>query len=136
MEITVHQAQGSVPVTVLQPHGDVDASNYRVLIAQAQAVYDVGARDVLLDLSDTPYMSSSGLVALHRIAVMLRGEEPAEPESGWEAFRAIRRDVARDVEQHFKLLNPQPAVAKVLEMSGFKQFVEVYTDLETAVAAF
>ena len=33
MEITVYQAQGSVPVTVLQPHGDLDASNFRDLVA-------------------------------------------------------------------------------------------------------
>ena len=26
--------------------------------------------------------------------------------------------------------------AKVLEMAGFKQYLEVYTDLETAIASF
>jgi anti-anti-sigma regulatory factor len=136
VEITETQAQGSVPVTVLHTHGDLEASSYKALIAKAQALYDAGTRDILLDLSDTPYMSSSGLVALHRIAVMLRGEESTEPESGWEAFRAIRRDVDRDIQQHFKLLSPQPGVDKVLEMAGFKQFMEVYTDLETAIASF
>jgi anti-anti-sigma regulatory factor len=34
------------------------------------------------------------------------------------------------------LLNPQPRVDRVLDMAGFKQFFEVYTDLETAVASF
>jgi hypothetical protein len=32
MEITVTTQQGKVPVTVLQPHGDVDASNYTELV--------------------------------------------------------------------------------------------------------
>ena len=136
MGITVHQAKGKVPVTVLQPHGDLDASNFRDLIAKAKEAHSAGARDILLDLSDTPYMSSSGLVALHRIAVMLRGEDADEPESGWEAFRAIRRDVDTELQQHFRLLSPQPGVEKVLEMAGFKQFMEVYTDLETAIASF
>ena len=136
MEITVHQAQGSVPVTVLQPHGDLDASNFRDLIATAKEVYDGGAHDIILDLSDTPYMSSSGMVALHSIATMLRGEAPPDLEAGWGAFRAIDRDRDSGLQQHFKLLNPQPNVDKVLEMAGFKRFIEVYTDLETAVASF
>ena len=39
-------------------------------------------------------------------------------------------------QQHLKLLNPQPRVDRVLEMVGFKRFLEVYTDLDTAVASF
>jgi anti-anti-sigma factor len=136
MEITVYQAQGKVPVTVLQPHGDLDASNYRDLIARAKDAYDTGAQDILLDLSDTPYMSSSGLVALHSIAMMLRGEEPPDPESGWGAFRSIDRDRDRGLQQHFKLLNPQPKADNVLEMAGFTQYLEIYTDLKTAIASF
>ena len=136
MEITVYQAQGRVTVTVLQPHGDLDASSFRDLIAKAKEAHDAGARDIILDLSDAPYMSSSGLVALHSIAMILRGEEPPDPESGWGAFRSIGRDRDRGLQQHFKLFNPQPNVGKVLEMAGFRQYLEVYSDLETAVASF
>jgi len=136
MEITVYQAQGRVPVTVLQPQGDLDASNYRDLIAKAKEAYDAGARDILLDLSHTPYLSSSGLVALHSIAVMLRGEKPPDLESGWGTFRSIDRDKDLGLQQHFRLLNPQPDVDKVLEIAGFKRFLEVFTDLNTAVASF
>ncbi len=136
LEITVCQVQGRVPVTVLQPHGDVDTSNFRQLIAKAKDVYDAGARDILLDLSDTPYLSSSGIVALHSIAVMLRGEEAPDQESGWETFRDVRRSLDLGPQQHFKLLNPRPDVDKVLDMTGFKRLMEVYTDLETAVASF
>jgi anti-anti-sigma regulatory factor len=136
MEITVYQAQGRVPVTVLQPQGDLDASNYRDLIAKAKEAYDAGARDILLDLSHTPYLSSSGLVALHSIAMMLRGEKPPDPESGWGAFRSIDRDRGHGLQQHFKLLGPQPKVDNVLEMAGFRQYLEVFTDLEMAVTSF
>ena len=136
MEITVNQAQGSVPVTILQPHGDLDASNFRDLIAKAKEACDAGARDIILDLSDTPYMSSSGIVALHSIAMMLRGEKPPDTESGWGALRSIDRDRDRGLQQHLKLLSPQPKVDNVLELAGFKQYLEIYTDLETAVASF
>ncbi len=136
MEIAVTQAQGRVPVTVLQPHGELDASNYRDLIAKAQQAYEAGTRDILLDLSDVPYMSSSGLVALHRIAVMVRGQDATEPDSGWEAMRAIRRDVGTGPQQHFKLVNARPDVNESLEISGFTHFFEVHADFEAAVASF
>jgi hypothetical protein len=83
-----------------------------------------------------PYMSSSGLVALHRIAVMLRGQDVTEPESGWEAIRAIRRDVGTGLIEHFKLVNAQPDVNESLTISGFTHFIEVHADFEAAVASF
>jgi len=136
MNVTVSQYQDRVPVTILHIHGDLDASSYRDLIAKGQEVYNAGTRNILLDLSDMPYMSSSGLVALHAIALMLRGEKPPDPESGWQAFRAIGRDRDVGLQQQVKLLNPQPRVDKALETVGFKQFFEVHTDLSTAIASF
>ena len=136
MDVTVSQAQGRIEVTVLQPHGDLDAASYNELIAAAQKVYRAGASDILLDLSDTPYMSSSGLVALQSVAALLRDEEPPDPEAGWEAIRAIKRDSETGLQVHLKLLSPQPRVARVLEMVGFTRFLEVYSDLEDAVASF
>ena len=136
MKITVSQAEGRVPVTLLHIHGDLDASSYRDLIAKGQEVYSTGAQNILLDLSDMPYMSSSGLVALHSIAQMLRGEQPPDPESGWDAFHAIDRDRDSGLQQHVKLLNPQPQADKVLETIGFKRFFEIHTDLDKAIASF
>ena len=136
MNIAVTQAEGRVPVTILHAHGDLDLSSFQELIAAAQTAYDEGARDILLDLSDTPYMSSSGLVALQSIAALTRGEDLPDPEAGWAAFHAIDRDRGSGLQSHFKLLSPQPRVDRVLEMSGFKRFLEVYTDLESAVASF
>jgi anti-anti-sigma regulatory factor len=136
MNITIDQAEDRVPVTILGLHGELDASNYQEVIAKAREVYDAGARHILLDMSDVPFMASSGLVALHSIAVLLRGEEPPDPESGWGAFHAIDRDRDAGLQQHIKLLNPQPEVDRVLEMSGLKEFFEVHTNQETAVASF
>lgn len=136
MNITVTQAEGRVPVTILHTHGDVDLASFQDLIVSAQRAYDEGARDILLDLSETPYMSSSGFVALQSIAAITRGVAPPDPEAGWAAFHAIDRDRASGLQAHFKLLNPQPRVDRVLEMSGFKRFLEVHTDLEAAVASF
>jgi anti-anti-sigma factor len=136
MYITVTEAQGNVPVTVMHIQGELDASNYKRLIARARQAYEIGVRDILLDLSEMPFMGSSGLVALHSVAVLLRGEEPPDPESGWAAIRAIDRDRSVGLQEHIKLLNPQPRVDRVLEMAGFKQFFEIHTDLDTAIASF
>ncbi len=136
MDIAVKQMQGSVPVTILQTHGDLDASNYQDLIAKGQEVYEAGARDILLDMSDTPFMGSSGLAALHSLALLVRGDELPDLESGWNVFHEIDRDRDSGLQKHIKLLNPQPQVDRTLEMTGLKQFFEVHTDLETAIASF
>jgi anti-anti-sigma regulatory factor len=136
MEITVKQAQGRVPVTILQTHGDLDAASFQTLINKGQEVYAAGARDILLDMSDTAFMGSSGLAALHSLALLMRGEELPDLESGWNVFHGIDRDRSAGLQQHLKLLNPQPPIQRVLEMSGLTQFFEIHTDLETAVASF
>jgi len=136
MEITVTKQQGKVPVTIVQPHGDVDASNYAELVKTVETQMKAGAKDFLIDLSDVPYMSSAGLVALHSIAISLRGEKPTDPKSGWAALKSIDRSRERGLQKHAKLLNPQEFVADTFEKAGFTQFFEVYTDLKQAVASF
>jgi anti-anti-sigma factor len=136
MDITVKQMQGSVPVTVLQTHGDLDASNYQDLINRGKEVYEAGARNILLDMSDTEFMGSSGLAALHSLALLVRGEELPDLESGWNVFHEIDRARDSGLQQHLKLFNPQPQINRTLEMTGLKQFFEVYTDLQAALASF
>jgi anti-anti-sigma factor len=74
MDISVSQAQGSVPVTVLKLDGQLDGQTYQDLIGKAQDLYNSGSRDFLLDLSDLTYISSAGLVALHSVALLTRGQ--------------------------------------------------------------
>jgi anti-anti-sigma regulatory factor len=138
LNITVDKEEGRVPVTVLRLEGELDASNYESLIAQTEELYADGTRDLLLDLQNVDFVSSSGLIGLHTIALIMRGETLADPEEGWAAFRAVSRDMIRtsDQETHFKLLKPQPLVRKVLDTSGFSDFMPVFEDEETAVASF
>jgi anti-anti-sigma factor len=136
MRIAIQWAQGKVPVTVLQLTGDLDASSYKDLIAQGQSLYKAGVRDILVDMSGVPYMSSSGLVALHTLALLLQGQARGEEESGWEEMRSIRRDLEHGMQKHLKLLSPGRKVDSVLEMAGFKRILEIHTDLDTAIASF
>ena len=136
MEITVSRQQGRVPVTVIQPHGDVDASNYVELINKARELFNGGSKDFLVDLSDVPFMSSAGLVALHSIAMFLRGEPPINLQSGWAALKSIDSSRGGAMQIHIKLLNPQQMVSETLDKAGFTQFFEVFTDLKKAVELF
>jgi anti-anti-sigma regulatory factor len=136
MQITVSTQQGIVPVTVIQPHGDVDASNYTELVSKVESAQKDGIQYFLIDLSDVSYMSSAGLVALHSISIMLRGEKPTDPQSGWAALKSMDRSRERGMQKHVKLLNPQQFVADTLDKAGFTQFFEVFTDLNKAVASF
>jgi anti-anti-sigma regulatory factor len=136
MNMTVEQTQDKVPVTILGLHGDLDASNYQEVIGKAQAIYNAGARHLLVDMSGVPFMGSSGLVALHSLAMLMRGDRPPDPESGWDAIHAIDRDRERGMQKYIKLLSPQPQVDRVLDRTGLKQFFEIHTDRQRAIASF
>ena len=136
MNISVSQAQGNVPVTVIKLDGQLDGQNFQELITKAQELHSVGARDFLLDLSDLTYISSAGLVALHSVALMTRGEELPDLEGGWSAYRSMGRTSESGVQKHVKLLNPRSEVMGVLDMVGFSSVFEIYTDREEAVNSF
>lgn len=136
MDILVSQAQGKVPVAILQLKGDLDASSYQALISEAQKLYDAGNRNLLLDLTGLAFISSAGLASLHIIAKMYRGEKATTGEDGWDTFRAIDHDRESGMQTHVKLLNPSPDVDGVLDTVGFKQFFEIYSNRDEAVNSF
>jgi anti-anti-sigma regulatory factor len=136
MQINFFKHEGRVPVTVMKLMGNLDASNYADVIAKAQGMYDDGARDLLIDLSEVPYVSSAGLMSLHTVALVFGGFSVNAKGSGRPAFRSINAQNEKTVRQHVKLLNPQAAVEQVLDVVGLKQFLDIHTDLETAVQSF
>ncbi len=136
MEITVTTLRGKLPVSVVKPHGEMDASNYTDLVKKVEALINEGGLDFLIDLSDVPFMSSAGLVALHSLAMTLRGEKPIDPRTGWAALKSITPSRGRGRQQHIKLLSPQPNVADTIEKAGFDQFFSVFTDVKAALDSF
>jgi anti-anti-sigma factor len=136
MNFSVESVQGKVPVTILAPDGDVDGSNYRLLITKAQELHTAGTQYMLLDLQHVNYMSSAGLVALHSISKSLAGEAQPDPDAGWDAYHAVQRDRPTGAHAQLKLLNPQPRVEKLLEMAGLNTIFAVYQDRAEALASF
>lgn len=136
MNVIVSQAQGNVPVTVVKLDGQLDGQNYQSLIAKTRELYDGGARDFLIDLSDLTYISSAGLVALHTVALLVRGESLPDSEDGWSAIHSVRRAGSSGVQKRVKLFNPRSDVKSVLDMVGFSKAFDIFSDFDEAVKSF
>ena len=136
MNISVSQVQGNVPVTVIKIDGELDGQTYQSLIAKAREVYEGGARDFLIDLTDLTYVSSAGLVALHTVALLSRGEALPDTEAGWSAIRSVGGASSGGLQKHVKLLNPREEVKSVLDMVGFSAAFEIFKDLDEAAKSF
>ena len=138
LDVTVDAVEGRVAVTVLRLEGELDGSSFEALIAHTQELYAAGTRDLLLDLENLSFLSSAGLVGLHRMALIMRGETLEDAEEGWGAMHAISRDVGREngPEDHYKMLQPQSKVRKVLDTSGFSRIIQVFEEEQMAVASF
>ncbi len=136
MNISVSQAQGSVPVTILKIEGRLDSQNYYELIAKAQELYSAGACNFLLDLSDLTFISSSGLVALCSVAMIARGEKLPDTKDGRPVSRPIVHSTEAGTQKHFKLLNPRSEIMHIFDVVGLATLFDVFTNLEEAVNSF
>lgn len=135
LEILEKKAKNNV--AILQLVGKMDGSNYVQLIDAARRVYQAGSRDLLLDLSQLTYLSSAGLSAMHKTALIFRGEPlPPEEKIGWSAYLAMNRDRLKGLQGHVKLLSPQKEIENLLDISGFKAMFEIYFDQAEAVASY
>ncbi len=138
MDIWIETVPENQSVTVMCLKGELDASSYLDVTKEARQLVSAGTRNLLLDLSGLTFISSAGLVTLHSIAMLLRGEQPLDPDSGWDTLGAISDDVelSQYYETHFKLLNPQPQVQKALAVTGFDRILEIFTNRDQALASF
>ena len=128
MEITVDLQQANEPVAVMRLRGGIDASNFVQVVDKAQEIYQNPARNLILDLSEVPSISSTGLAAIHKIALLYSGvpDQMKHPDLTHNS----------NARKHVKLLSPQPSVEKELETAGLKLFFKVFRDLESALKSF
>jgi anti-anti-sigma factor len=138
MEIVISRSEGRVPVSIMQLRGALDGHTYEQFIHEAQQLFDSGARDLLLDMTELTFLSSAGIAALHRMARVYRGEKSTTLDQSWSAMRTVanERDTGFSHQKHIKLLNPNEKIEDVLDTVGFKAFFEIFTDMQTAIASF
>jgi anti-anti-sigma factor len=115
--VKVSQAQGKVPVTVFHLQDRVNLGNTAELEQAAKDAYENGTRDLVIDLSNAPSLTSAGIRAVVIIHKMLSGEEVKSSK-------------------HLKLVSPTEYVRNVLDVAGLLDYLEVYETLDEAVASF
>jgi anti-anti-sigma factor len=132
MEISVSKQLGKQPVTVFHIQGEITADSAGELLAEAERSIGEGTRDLLLDLSNVPYIGSSGIRALSKIITLLHQASSDQPEK--DLGRALRGDGPKS--KHLKLLNPNQQVRKVLDITGIDLILDTYDDQTQAIGSF
>ena len=136
MELTISIQQAEEPIAIMQVKGEINSSTFMEVVNKAQELYNNPARNLILDLIEVTSVSTTGLVALHKIALVYSG---APHEIDADAPTKERRpDFTHhsNARKYVKLLNPQPEVEKSLEKAGMKLFFKVFRDLESAIQSF
>jgi anti-anti-sigma regulatory factor len=132
MEINVTLHEGKVgPIAVMGITGDVNASNFMEITDKAEETYNHPSPYLIIDLSEVTDISSTGLAAIHKIALLYSGVPQNPQEYANPDFTH-----SSNARKYVKLLNPRPDVEKTLEGAGLKLFFKIYRDLDTAIASF
>lgn len=129
MQIEALHYTGDVPLTVLNLRGDLTAEE--PLLGVAKEEFDDGARNILLNLAEVPYISSAGLRAIHSIYLMLRNADTSDSAS---AVSGIAHGTYKS--PHLKLLSPSKNGAKALGVAGYDLFLDIFDNYQKAVESF
>jgi anti-anti-sigma factor len=132
MEIKTTAGNARVPVTILHIKGNVDSATYPAFQARADELINAGARYILVDLAEAPFISSAGLRVLHNIFNALRSlhkdvnDEELRRKMGAGEYKS----------PYIKVANLSSQVRDAFVISGFDTYIEVHDDLKKAVASF
>lgn len=132
MQIKVSTENRRVPVSVMEVTGNVDSSTHMAFQAKAEELIKSGARHILVDLTQVPYMSSAGLRALSAILNQLRAVNTDISQE--EMLKRINEGTYKS--PHLKLLNLSEATKTGFETAGFDMFLETFTDYQKALSSF
>ncbi len=132
LEIITEILEAPLPVTMLAIKGDVDSSNYKVFLERAQEALTNGARYLILNLKDVPFMSSAGLRVIHTTFNELRNLHKDVDDD------ELRRQMSAGTYKspYLKLAAPSTQVREALELGGFETYIEVHDDVTGALNSF
>jgi anti-anti-sigma factor len=132
MEIKVSTENRRVPVTVIDVAGNIDSGTHMAFQKKAEELIKNGARYILVDLTDVPYMSSAGLRALSAILNQLRSANADISEE--DMLKGINEGTYKS--PHLKLLNLSKQTQTAFDTAGFDMYVETFTDFQKALSSF
>ena len=122
-DVSIAQAEGDVPVTILYLKGKFDTTGADVFDARSQEILAAGAKDVLIEMSKVAFMSSAGLRSIHNLFYELH------PEGTQEHERILEEGVRKGAYKapHLKLLNPPKRVLESLKAVGVDMYMSILT---------
>ena len=132
MEINITLVQVRVPVTIIGVVGVLDSSSAGYFNEEIRQAIDQGARDILLDFSEVPFMSSVGIRSLSAVYDWLH------PVHSSEEKKAISQAVHDGVYRapHLKLLNPNQRIQKAISLVALDRYLDIYHNREQALGAY
>ncbi len=130
MEIGISEQRGRVPVTVFHVKGEMTADSAAGFDAAIAGAIANGARDLILDLTEVPFIGSFGIRSINKALVALYEANGLTEDDA----RGVLRTGAKAA--HLKLVNPNPEVFKVLQLTGLDMLLEMHRDLSETVASF
>ena len=109
------QIQGQVPVTVFHLQDRINLGNATELEKTAKEAFESGMRDLVIDLTEAPSITSAGIRSLVVIYKMLATD---------------------DGKKHVKLAGTSTYIREVFDVAGISQTIEMYNSVDEAVASF
>ena len=128
LQIRQSQQEARVPVTVFELAGELDASTSEGFQKEVQQAMEADTRYVALDFSQLRYISSAGLRVLFTLSKALSSKHMAA--AGGQAKTVSFKS------PYLKLFNPSTTVRQALDVMGFNMSIEIYNNLEEALASF
>ena len=132
MEITYTTVQTPTPVAVVRVKGNLDSGTAGYFNDEVKRLVDGGVKNVLLDFSGVPYMSSVGIRCLSALFEWLH------PFSNADEKRSVSQQIhaGNYHAPHLKLLNPNERVVEVLHIIGLDSYLDIFDDEKTALKSF
>lgn len=130
--IRTSQVHGRQPVTIIHVLDRINLGNVEQFEQAAREAYLQGNRNLLIDLTKVPSITSAGLRAILVIYQLLGSESSNHAAAGTEAG-ALGRPVKS---VYLKILNASPEVRKVLRIAGFEDYLEIYDSQDEAIASY
>jgi anti-anti-sigma factor len=130
MDVVITHEQGDVPVSVFHIDGDVDSSTYEELERVSLEEIDTGARFILYDLSQVPFMSSAGFRSLLKVVKQLNTLSEKDNAVTSNGHASGKKS------PYLKLLKPNKLVFSTMELAGLDAMLEIYEEVPDAVASF
>jgi anti-anti-sigma factor len=112
--VEISKAQGRVPITIFRLQDRINLANFRELEEVAREVYENGGRDIVIDLTETPALTSIGV----------------------RAIIVIHKMISHNGGSHLKLVCTTAAICDMLDISGVTQYIQIYDTVEDAVRSF